>query len=263
MENKNIALLFGGIVVAGAGYYFWQKNKTAPVATPAKLPAPAAAPTNATPKNAPAGVPAVPATPAPVVPKPTPVPNVPIATPPAIPSAGPVAAPAGVSFNEMTPDAKVAVWQAASVAQLDQDPSNPSWYSISANKATSVDDAGSFKLINLNDAQGGNGLYLLAIADQASGAHTIWAAVESDAVAMASGPGAAWTVFLRPNEWRTVSDAAYQQTLLAQAQTAQQPSVPSIPGYGQLPTSIPTGLPTSLPSGLPSELPSNWPFPQV
>lgn len=229
MEKKT-ALILGGAAAAGLGLYFWQKSKAS-----ASAAANAAAQETATPAPVlPSEKPKIAAPPAPPAPKTqAPVPSAapPAAPPAAAPSAGVVPAPAGVSFNEMPSANKQKLWDAVTKGTLKADDSNPNFYSYDASLAKTLDESGSMILMQRNDAQGGDALYILAgvSGTDASGndVPVFWAATESDAVAMASGPNAAWTLFLRPNEWRTMAENAW-----AAGQANSAPSAPSVPSTG-------------------------------
>jgi hypothetical protein len=245
MEKKT-AMILGGAAVAGLGLYLWQKSKTASAATPQKpagadvqsprlgtptvpvSPNPtASAPTDPIVTKPAASAPTDPAVTKPAIPSPTAsAPTVPVVTVPTPTPAATVPAPAGVSFNEMTPDGKLQLWTAVTKGTLKTDTSNSNFYVYDATPAKTLDESGSMILMQRNDAQGGDALYILASVSN-SEAPVFWAAAESDAVAMASGPSAAWTVFLRPNEWRTMAENAWSA-----GQTSPSGSTSSVPSTG-------------------------------
>lgn len=215
MENSTkTALLVGGLAAAGLGIFLYTKKssgagaqtkpKGGPQPTGPYLPDPAK-PTIA----APVGTPGT----KPVVAVPAPGTTVIGTVPPA---------PKGVTFNEVPQANKVALWQAITPFQFDMSQSASNMFALTTTPASEVANSAATTLMNKNNTQGGDGLYILTSSDGAN--YMFYAAAESDAVAQASGPGAVWAVYLRPNEWVPVAEAAYEQTITAQGAKPETPA---------------------------------------
>ena len=249
-SSTKTALIIGGVAAAALGLYLYTKKSATPAAGAgaagtATQGAPKGGPTAANPVN-----PALPAPTSPATPAVKPAAPI-IVTPPAGTGATAVvpAPTSGAVFNEIAPNDKVALWNLITPIQLDMSQAASNMYGVTSTPATDISNSAATILMNLNSTQSGNGLYIMSASDGTN--HTFYAGVESDAVAQASGASPSWTVFLRPNEWAKVAEAAYAQTLAAQGGVATTPPQPSIP---QVIPGLPTSVPTSIPAGMPTNV---------